>query len=561
MKRSAALLTFAFLIGTSTSALAAATPEEAQRLTALFQAYLGKEPGVVNVTPSGDSYVTRFDFAPLFAKIKEPGISASLTPIEWVITDQGGGKWKVDQDQPMSFAFKAEGKVDMKGSIASIKGTGVFDEALGTFASTATDYTQVAFEQVMIESGQTSTVKYTVAAVKSESAMTGTADAADGTSKYTYTDFRETIGMAGTADGAMPPMEFAIASPGGMQDATVKGLKPKAMTDLAAWLVARPGKEAIIAEQAVLKDKLRAVLPVFSNISGTSSMDALTVNTMMGKFSIDKIDFLIDANGVVADGALREKFTFTGFKAPDGIIPPWAAGLVPSNMTIDVSVKDFNLAAPAAIMLDKLDFSKDPPLPAEAENELLQALLPKGMVTIGLGASEFVANIFDLKAEGSMTAGPAAMPAGQSLIKLKGIDDIMAALQAAPPEFGMGQMSPMVIIAKGMGKQERRRLPVVEDREHAHGQRHRQRRRYLEDGRPVKAALAHSTEQEIRRGERKRRGGFHDDRAFRHGDRHRGGAISRNAEVRRAGRHLNSKLDLVGAVLEIGDRVGAEAAG
>ncbi|WP_373506219.1 hypothetical protein [Aestuariivirga sp.] len=454
MKRSAALLTFAFLIGTSASALAAATPEEAQRLTTLFQAYLGKEPGVVTVTPNGDSYAARFDVKPLFAKIKEPGVSASLTPIEWSITDQGGGKWKVDQDQSLSFAFKVEGTVDMKGTIASVKGTGVFDEALGTFASTAADYTQIAFEQVMIESGQTSTVKYTVASVKSESTMTGTADAADGTSKYTYADFRETVGITGAADGSTSPMEFAIASPGGMQDATVKGLKPKALTDLAAWLVARPGKEAIVAEQAALKDKLRAVLPVFSNISGTSSMDALTVNTMLGKFSMDKLDVLIDANGVVENGAVREKFTFSGFKAPDGVIPPWAAGLVPANMTIDVSVADFNLAAPAAIMLDKLDLSKDPPLPPDMENELLQALLPKGVVTIGIGASEFVAKIFDLKAEGSMTAGPVAMPAGQALLRLKGIDDIMAAIQAAPPELGMGQVSPVVIVAKGMGKQD-----------------------------------------------------------------------------------------------------------
>ncbi len=41
----------------SASALAApATPEEAGRLTGVFQAYLGEEPGVVTVTPTGESY-------------------------------------------------------------------------------------------------------------------------------------------------------------------------------------------------------------------------------------------------------------------------------------------------------------------------------------------------------------------------------------------------------------------------------------------------------------------------------------------------------------------------
>ncbi len=39
-------------------------------------------------------------------------------------------------------------------------------------------------------------------------------------------------------------------------------------------------------------------------------------------------------------------------------------------------------------------------------------------------------------------------------MKLKGIDDIMAAIQAAPPEMGMGQIAPVIIVAKGMAKQE-----------------------------------------------------------------------------------------------------------
>ncbi len=105
-------------------------------------------------------------------------------------------------------------------------------------------------------------------------------------------------------------------------------------------------------------------------------------------------------------------------------------------------------------MLDKLDLSKDPPLPPEIEAELQKALLPSGSVTLGLGPSEVIARIFDLKAEGSMTRGPMSMPAGQALLKLKGIDEIMAAVQNSPPEMGLAQMAPMIIMAKGMGKQE-----------------------------------------------------------------------------------------------------------
>jgi hypothetical protein len=452
MKKTASLFALLFLATTSANALAAATQEEAQRLTTLFQAYLGSDPGVVTVKPDGDSYDATFDFGPLFAKIKEPGLSASLTPIDWTLTPQGGGKWKVDQDQPMSFSLKLDGKLDLKGSIGAIKGTGIYDEALNAFASNATDITQFAFEQTMTDPTGTSRVSYTLATIRSEGTMSGTGDSADGTSKVSFTDLRETISMPQAADGSTPPIDVSITAPSGTQDATIKGLKPRAVNELIAWLVARPSKEAIIADQAALKDKLRAAIPIFGNVAGVGSIDNLSVNTMLGKFGIQKLDVLIDMNGVVEAGSLREKLTFTGFQMPEGLVPPWAANLVPQNFTIDFNVADFNLAAPAALIIDAFDLSKDPPIPKEIEPQLQQALLPNGTVKLGLGPSSIIAKAFDLQAEGSMTAGPVAPPAGQALVKLKGVDEIMAAMQAAPPEMGMQQMTPVVIIAKGMAK-------------------------------------------------------------------------------------------------------------
>ena len=450
MKTSAALLTLTFLLGTSATALAAATPEEAQRLTALFQSYVGAEPGVVKVEPAGDSYTVTLDFAPYIAKVKEQGFSASFTPIVVTLTDQSGGKWKVDQDQPIAMAFKVGGKAEIKASVGSIKGTGIFDEALGVMASSMTDYSQFAFEENIIDGSTNAKVAYTLAGAHVETTATGSDGTVDAVSKSTYTDLRETITMP--PQPGLPPMDFAVAAASGTQDAAFKGLKAKAAVNLMAWFVARPSPEAIIADQAQLKDQLNALLPLFGNVSMSSSTSDLSVNTILGKFSAERADFLADLNGFVENGALREKITLTGFKAPDGVIPPWAASLVPQNFTVDFNVADFNLAAPAKLIIDNLDLTKKPPLPKEMEQQLLQALLPNGTVTVGLGPSEVIASIFDLKAEGSMVAGPAAMPSGQATVKLKGIDEIMAALQAAPPEMGMQQMAPMVIIAKGMAK-------------------------------------------------------------------------------------------------------------
>jgi hypothetical protein len=297
-------------------------------------------------------------------------------------------------------------------------------------------------------------VNYTIARIATTATMSGTGENADGTAGYSYTDLRQAVSVPAAADGSAPAMDFTIASPSGVQDAVIKGFRPKPVSDLVAWLVARPSGQAIAAEQAALKDKLRAALPLFGSISATSTMNELTVNTIIGKFGVKQLAVGIDMNGVVADGRFRESLAFSGFEAPAELVPPWAAGLVPENFKLDVSVAGFDLAKPAALIIDRLDLSKEEPLPSGMDAELLQALLPNGSVTIGLGPSEILARIFQLTAEGSMTAGPAAMPQGQALLTLKGLDEVMAALQAAPPEFAMQDMAPVVLLAKGLAKQE-----------------------------------------------------------------------------------------------------------
>lgn len=441
-----------FLVGSSVQALAAATAEEATRLATVLQSYVGSEPGVVTVTPNGDSYDTRIDFAPLLAKIHEPGFSATLTPLEMKLTPSGAGKWQVDQNQALSFLLKIEGKVDMKGAIANIKGTGIFDEALGTFETSSTDYSQFAWDQTIFEEGKPSRVTYTIASMHADTAMAAAASGADGTVKMTFKDFNETISTPGAPDGSVPPMDVTIAATDGNQDSVVKGLQAKGFLALAAWLVAHPSESAITAGQAELKDKIRAALPVFTNVDAKTTINNLAVNTMMGRFTVSSADVQASVNGVVEEGYVREKFKLAGLKLPDGIVPPWGAGLVPTDLTFDIDVSDFNPAAAVKVALDSLDLSQNPPLKPEVEQQVLMALMPKGSVKVGLQPSSVLASIFTLKAEGAMTAGPVAMPAGQATVQVKGLDEVMAALNAAPPEMGMQQMAPMFMLAKGMSK-------------------------------------------------------------------------------------------------------------
>lgn len=450
MKTASALLTLGFLLGASAPALAAATPEEAQRLTALFQSYLSQTPGVVSVTPQGESYAAKIDLAPLFAKVKDSTVSLSLSPLEWTLTDQGGGKWKVDQNQPLSFAFGVKGEGETKGSVASVVSTGVFEEALGGFTTTSAELKAVTAEQTVTDTGATTRVSYAVDSVSMQTTMQGSPDAADATSTYSFSGLKETVSVPAAAD--TPAMDLVLTAPSGQQDSTIKGLRLKAVSDLVTWLVAHQDPKEIVAEQAVFKDKLRAALPLFTSLSGNSTVDNLTATSPSGQFAVKQFGFGAEMNGIVADGRLRQTFSFTGLEVPAALLPPWAAGLVPESFKIDVGVADFDLAAPAALILDKLDLSKPEPLPKDLDSPLMQALMPKGSVTITLGPSDILAKLYGLAAEGSMTAGPVAMPSGQALITMKGLDETMAALQAGP--LDIQQMSAGLLLVKGLGKAE-----------------------------------------------------------------------------------------------------------
>jgi hypothetical protein len=453
MKSSAALLALGFVLSSAIPAWAQATPEEAQRLTNLFQAYFGAEPGVVTVTPSGPAYAARIDLMPLIGKIGAPGLSASVTPIDLTLTPKGSGKWQVDQNQQLSAAVKVDGQFDMKAQVGAIAGTGIFDEALGTFASTATEFRAIAIEQTITEQNQQARSTYTLASLKVESANTGAGGNVDGTQTQSYAGFRQMTSIPAAADGSAPARDFTVSSPEGRQAISYSGVRMHALNDLLAWAVAHASQEKLVSGQAELKDKLRAALPVFGRVWGETTMKDLAVNSIAGSFGVVQLGVSAELNGIVAEGRLREKSTFTGLRMPPELVPPWAAGLVPSNFTVDVNVSGFDLAAPAAMIIDRFDLAKDPPLPAGFENELIPALMPTGSVIMGLGPSEILAALYHLTAEGSMTAGPVAPPQGKALVKLKGLDETMSALQAAPAEMGMQQIGPVLLLVKGLGKQ------------------------------------------------------------------------------------------------------------
>ncbi len=435
---------------TATTALAApATADEAARLTALFQTYVGAEPGVVTVAPTGDAYTVTFDFAPFIAKAASDTFTGTITPYVMTLTDNEDGTWATSVDQAFAADFTVTGLSAMSYKMGSIKGTAVFDETLAAFSTSRTDFTDIAITQVISIPDQPPTNSSSTAAsgFYESSAVASTVKGVDSTVTYALTDYAQTMAMPG-APGAAPSDILITAQTYGATGA-LTGFQPDAFYKLIAWFVAHPSEAAIKADQAGLKAVLTDGMPFFQNIDTTGAMENVTIGTPVGVFAADKLGIAVTANGLIADGLFSEAITVSGLTVPEGLLPAWSADLVPTAFGIDVTGSGFDAAAPAAAFIAAFDLTKPEPVDPATSAQIMAAFLPTGTGNITLAPGNITAPSYNLTYQGAMTAGPGGMPVGTAKITMTGMDAVITALQAGPPEM-TGQMVPMLGMAQGM---------------------------------------------------------------------------------------------------------------
>ena len=447
------ILSTAFMCIFGAAPHAFANDEEAVRLQKLFSSYLTDTKGVVEVKSDGDGFAVKLDFAPL---AEQSGGVIKVSPIEFKMASQGDGKWQIIEDQPLTVNLDMKDQGIMEEKIASLKLSGIFDEKLSYFSKLAGEATDISLsEKITDPNSGTSDVSATIKSMKID--QTGAAAANGGVdvvAKYSIDSLVEKINTAGKPERGMPPLNVVINVAGGDYDVNAKGLKAKSFFDAMSFFVSHQTKELITKDQANLKAMLKEGVPLWDNILVNAKFNAITVASQFGQFGADSVELAGDVNGIVKDGKLREKIAFNGLSLPAALVPPWATKLVPKNMSFDFTVSGFDIASPAQLILDQLDLAKEPPLPDGFEQVLMPAFMPKGAVDIILNPTSIDNDIYSVKVEGSMAAGPAALPTGKAIISAKGLDDIMKIIQEAPPEAGLQQGAALVVVAKGMAKAE-----------------------------------------------------------------------------------------------------------
>lgn len=449
MSFKATRLSILVLAATSLPALAATTQADADKVLDALKPYLGPAASQIKIQPLDDGYKATVDFTALFAPVKAKGIDASVSPIEITAKPLGGNKWQLHQEGDLSIAGKFP--------------TGSFSEKIGGMTYNAT----LDLDQGIITAADATAKSFVVdedfsdeKGVKINAHITGDGVSTKSTLKLNPAGGSDinataTIGlfsMVEHVDDGKQPVDINVKSTGGQFDAIINGFKGKPWLDFLKIAITHPESTPTAETQAEVKTVLTEALPLFQTIEEKGSFDKVEIATPLGPFGINKAGFLLKANGIVKDGSLEEGFSVEGLTIPPGLAPVWATGLVAQNSKIDFSLSGFDLATFAKGYLDAADFSKPEPVSKDVTDKLALALLPNGAATITLGPSSVSNGTYNLGAEGSFSAGPAAAPTGKAKITLSGLDDIMKIINAAPPEAGLQQVGAVVIVAKGLGK-------------------------------------------------------------------------------------------------------------
>ncbi len=444
------------------SAVAApATPDEAARLTTLFERYVGQpapgEPGSVTVVPQGESYVATLDLKRALAGLEGFGITFDPAVSATTLTPLADGTWKVGSTgSPPITAHMGQQTVSLK--YATSVFDGIFDPKIAGFSRSRQEQTGSEYTQT------TPTLVQNRRVDKASLDFTGTpadAGSVDVKGHYDLAGLAADILLKAAAeppaggDAAVPPAAragtaFSYVVPTSSLDIGLDRFRTRQALDLWAFLVAHPSHDSLVASQDELKALLRAGLPYADGVREASSLAGLAVTTPIGIVSAKALSGDLDLSGLAGTGKATVAFSLADLVVPPGQLPSWSAGLVPKGLDLHIAIDGFHPAEGLAATVDDVDLKKDVIITPDQKAAIGHLFWP-GAGTVTLAPSRLTTAVLDLRMEGQAALGP--KPAGRVTVTGTGLDKEIAALQAqAATDPGAGQILGPLVLAKNLSK-------------------------------------------------------------------------------------------------------------
>ncbi|MDR3497402.1 MAG: hypothetical protein P4L82_22645 [Ancalomicrobiaceae bacterium] len=407
-----------------------------------------------------DGNVTRLtvDLADIAARAGIPGLSVTAKPITLVFTSQPDGSTlqTMEGPQDLSASYDVPLKPRQIGTVSysGMAFQGTFDPKLAFYRDLTVTVAKTESESSQPQTGVHASV------VAGENTMKLTSEAvSDGIisvkSEQTMNGFSEKLRIdPQTAEPPVggPMMEIEVTAPSAHGMFAIDRLHTFGVRDLIGFFIENQTKPDIVAHQANLKDLLRATAPLLDTMTAAVGIDKIAVQTPFGRGTIGNVGLKLGLDTGSPSSRFDLGYVFDGIAVDSVFVPDWAKDLIPSRLTIDVSVKDFNVKDGISRVIDAFDLNEPDVVPKVAEAGIQTAFLPSGGVTVALQPSELTAPLYSLTWQGDVHVADSRAKAHFD-VHAKGLDKVIQSLQKVTVE-GAPQAIIGLYAAKALAKTE-----------------------------------------------------------------------------------------------------------
>jgi hypothetical protein len=439
-RRPPLLLSVATTIALAAPAAAAeATTAGARALVATFETYLGStapgEAPIVTATPAGEAYAVEIDIDRIARPLRGFGLDLRAGHLKMRLEPAGDGTWRqsVSALGPIAVAFQGQ---TTQIRFDDLAGEGVFDPRIAAFTRHHTTVGGVVSTTARPESDGEPAVDLE----KKESGLvvdgTAAASAVAGTDvdlRLTTVQTVQTIHVSGKSGDGLPEMTFSVGFDRTALGANFTGLRTVPMRDLWAHLVAHHTEDDFRTGHAALVARVRDALPIFDRVHYGLDAAALSIETPFGFGGVKTVEIGVDLAGVVRDGRFRCTTHLTGLEAHSMLLPNWIGRLLPAEIALSVAGGGYDLATPAAALLDTADLAAAEPLSDEDGRKIGAMLLPTGRMEIDLSGNRIASPLYEATLDGRLTVAEAGA-VGTLTVRAKGLDAVEKLL--ADPKTG-----------------------------------------------------------------------------------------------------------------------------
>lgn len=425
----------------------------AARLTESLSRYVGKDAfdrKILAVAPEGSAYRLSFDIKPLAGLLPaQARVKIDVSPFSVLVKPLADGKWDVVGDTIPGGSFDAEGPnglQSMKWTVSDGKFAGVYDPALAAFPTLSGSHAGMAMASRDAEGDMQST---TGAGTFQSAGAAAAGGGVDISFNQSVADFVQNMQVASEAGGARMPV--TVKATNLTVEGTGKGYRTSQILDLVAFGVANADEARLKANQAELKTKLLAALPMWNRLDGTYRFGDLDVTTPAGSFGAKNLSFGFGTDGIVQNATVSYKIGLAGLAIPSGLLPEWSAMLLPTDVSLNLDGVGFDFEGMAKKVIDSFDLNRDAVVPDEVGAEIAANFLAKPPKLV-IAPSSVKNRDTQVSLAGEVTF-VGTEPNADVTIDVAGFDKMVENLQAASKQAPeISQYLPMALIAKGFAK-------------------------------------------------------------------------------------------------------------